>query len=98
MERGGLVILLHCVKKDLSGSGDAASNHDDIGIYDAGDVRDRFAEHLTYCIDHGQGEFIAGLRVIENVLGSKGIKIAKRRFHSGIGFQRDMSEANNARG
>ena len=98
MERGGFVVFLHCVKKDLSGSGDAASDNDDVGIYDAGDVRDRFAEHLAYRFDHGQGELISCLGIVENVLGRKGIEIAQRCLRSGIGFQGDMCQTDYARG
>ena len=98
MERGGFVVFLHCVKKDLSGSGDTASDNDDVGIYDAGDMRDRFAEHLAYRFDHGQGELISCLGIVENVLGRKGIEITQGRLRSGIGLQSDMCQTDNARG
>ena len=69
VESSRFVVFLHRVKKDLSGSGDTAADYYDVGIYDACNVRDCFAEHLSYRVDHGQGEFISCLRIVENVLG-----------------------------
>ena len=52
VESSGFVVFLYRVKKDLAGFGDAASDHNDVRIYDTCDVRDRFAEHLADCLDH----------------------------------------------
>ena len=96
MERGGLVILLNSVDQDLSRSGDAASDDDDIGIHDAGDMRDRYAQHLAYRVDNGEGERIAGLGVVEDILGSEWIEITKRRIRGRIRRQGEIREADNA--
>ena len=54
MECSGFVVLLYCVEEDLSGLGHAAADNDDVGIYHAGDVCDRLAQHLADDVDDGE--------------------------------------------
>ena len=92
VERSGLIILLNAVEEDLAGSGDTASDNDDVGIHNAGDVRDRFTQHLSDSFQNGDRELIAGLGIVKYILGGERIQVAQRGLRGRIRFQGQMSD------
>ena len=74
MESCRRVVLVNRVEKDLARLGDAAADHNDIGIDDAGDVGDRFTEHLADILYDSEGHLVTSLRVVKDILGCERIK------------------------
>ena len=96
MESCRRVVFVDCVEQDLACLGDAAADDDHVGIDDAGDVRNCFAEHLADFLDDREGHLVASLRVVKNVLGRKRIQRAERRVCAEVSGERTFCQSHYA--